>query len=77
MSAIINNTQRQRRQFGSRTMRGSAQMGTILPSALGKNQVTISLNSHIEDCGSQKYVEKPTLSMVYNVIKGLKKKSPK
>jgi hypothetical protein len=37
------------------------------------NQVTVCLNSHIKGCGSQNYEEKPTLSMVYNVIKGLKK----
>jgi len=39
MPAIINNMQRQRRQFGRRTMRGSAQMGTILPTGLEQTKL--------------------------------------
>jgi len=54
MSAIINNMQRQRKQFGRRTMRGSAQMGIILPRALEPSK-SMS-DSHIEGSGSQKYV---------------------
>jgi hypothetical protein len=73
ISTTINNMQRQRRQSGRRA-RGFTQMGrpAVLQEFVNKPSNSMS-DSHIEYYDPHKYVEKPTLSAVHNVIKSVKK----
>jgi hypothetical protein len=64
--------QRLKRQSGRRIMRGFAQMVQYFQELLNKPTNSLS-DSYIDYYGPQKYVEKPTYSMVYNVQKRLKK----